>query len=124
MKLEFDVIVCGGGHGGCEAAWPAAQKGVRVLLITENLDKKVAQRSCNLAMGGLAQGHMVREMDALGGLLVAQADATAIQFRGLNRSRGMAVQAPRAQCDKKCYLGNGASIEIFRKFALENEARI
>ncbi len=102
MNKQFDVIVCGGGHAGCEAAWIAAQKGVSVLLITQNLDT-IAQMSCNPSIGGLAKGHIVREIDALGGLMGINADETAIQFRVLNRSKGLAVQAPRAQCDKKCY---------------------
>lgn len=102
MKTSIDVIVCGGGHAGCEAAWIAAQKGASVLLITQNLDT-IAQMSCNPSIGGLAKGHIVREIDALGGLMALNADATAIQFRVLNRSKGLAVQAPRAQCDKKCY---------------------
>lgn len=102
MNTLFDVIVCGGGHAGCEAAWIAAQKGVSVLLITQNLDT-IAQMSCNPSIGGLAKGHIVREIDALGGLMGINADKTAIQFRILNRSKGLAVQAPRAQCDKKCY---------------------
>ncbi|MDR1255074.1 MAG: tRNA uridine-5-carboxymethylaminomethyl(34) synthesis enzyme MnmG [Puniceicoccales bacterium] len=102
MKTDFDVIVCGGGHAGCEAAWIAAQKGISVLLISGNLDT-IAQMSCNPAIGGLAKGHIVREIDALGGLMGINADETAIHFRILNRSKGMAVQAPRAQCDKKCY---------------------
>ena len=100
--MDFDVVVCGGGHAGCEAAWLAAQKGVSVLLLTNNLDT-IAQMSCNPSIGGLAKGHIVREIDALGGLMAINTDETAIQFRVLNRSKGMAVQAPRAQCDKKCY---------------------
>lgn len=102
MNKTFDVIVCGGGHAGCEAAWIAAKRGVSVLLITHNLDT-IAQMSCNPSIGGLAKGHIVREIDALGGLMGINADETAIQFRVLNRSKGLAVQAPRAQCDKKCY---------------------
>ncbi len=102
MSQNFDVIVCGGGHAGCEAAWIAAKKGARVLLISGNLDT-IAQMSCNPAIGGLAKGHIVREIDALGGIMAMNADFTAIQFRVLNRSKGMAVQGPRAQCDKKCY---------------------
>ena len=100
--MSIDVIVCGGGHAGCEAAWIAAQRGVSVLLITHQLDT-IAQMSCNPSIGGLAKGHMVREIDALGGLMAVNADETAIQFRVLNRSKGLAVQAPRAQCDKKAY---------------------
>ncbi len=102
MVTDWDVIVCGGGHAGCEAAAIAAKRGVSVLLITHNLDT-IAQMSCNPSIGGLAKGHMVREIDALGGQMAIHADQTALQFRVLNRSKGYAVQAPRAQCDKKCY---------------------
>ncbi|MDP0500416.1 MAG: tRNA uridine-5-carboxymethylaminomethyl(34) synthesis enzyme MnmG [Verrucomicrobiota bacterium JB022] len=102
MPQEFDVIVCGAGHAGCEAALAAARMGVRVLMLTGNLDT-VAAMSCNPAIGGLAKGHMVREIDALGGEMAINTDTTAIQFRLLNASKGLAVQAPRAQCDKKAY---------------------
>ncbi len=98
----YDVIVCGGGHAGCEAALAAARMGADTLLITGNLDT-IAQMSCNPAIGGLAKGHIVREIDALGGEMAVNADTTAIQFRLLNGSKGEAVQAPRAQCDKKAY---------------------
>lgn len=98
----YDVIVCGAGHAGCEAALAAARRGADVLLLTGNVDT-VAQMSCNPAIGGQAKGHMVREIDALGGEMGVNTDTTAIQFRLLNSSKGMAVQAPRAQCDKKAY---------------------
>ncbi|MBT4758816.1 MAG: FAD-dependent oxidoreductase, partial [Opitutae bacterium] len=98
----YDVIVCGAGHAGCEAALAAARLGADVLMLTGNLDT-VAQMSCNPAIGGQAKGHMVREIDALGGEMAINADTTAIQFRLLNASKGPAVQAPRAQCDKKAY---------------------
>ncbi len=98
----YDVIVCGAGHAGCEAALAAARMGADVLILTGNLDT-VAQMSCNPAIGGQAKGHMVREIDALGGEMAVNADTTAIQFRLLNASKGPAVQAPRAQCDKKAY---------------------
>lgn len=98
----FDVIVCGGGHAGCEAAHIAAVRGARTLLLTWNLDT-IAKMSCNPAIGGQAKGQMVREIDALGGLMALNTDQTAIQFRLLNASKGPAVQSPRAQCDKAYY---------------------
>src|SRR5512143_551966 len=99
---DFDVIVVGAGHAGCEAAAAASAMGLRTCLLTIHLDT-IAQMSCNPAIGGLAKGHLVREIDALGGLMGLLADETGIQFRLLNRSRGGAVQAPRAQCDKAAY---------------------
>ena len=98
----YDVIVCGAGHAGCEAALAAARMGADTLMLTGNLDT-IAQMSCNPAIGGQAKGHMVREIDALGGEMAINTDTTAIQFRLLNASKGPAVQAPRAQCDKKAY---------------------
>ncbi|MBC2595508.1 tRNA uridine-5-carboxymethylaminomethyl(34) synthesis enzyme MnmG [Ruficoccus amylovorans] len=98
----YDVIVCGAGHAGCEAAMAAARMGADTLLLTGNIDT-IAQMSCNPAIGGQAKGHMVREIDALGGVMGLNTDTTAIQFRLLNASKGPAVQAPRAQCDKKAY---------------------
>lgn len=98
----YDVIVCGAGHAGVEAALAAARMGVEVLLLTGNVDT-IAQMSCNPAIGGQAKGHIVREIDALGGEMGLTADVTGIQFRLLNSSKGPAVQAPRAQCDKKAY---------------------
>ena len=98
----YDVIVCGAGHAGCEAALAAARLGADVLVLTGNLDT-IAQMSCNPAIGGQAKGHMVREIDALGGEMAVCTDTTAIQFRLLNASKGPAVQAPRAQVDKKAY---------------------
>ncbi len=99
---DFDVIVVGAGHAGCEAAYAVSKMGLQALLITIHLET-IAQMSCNPAIGGLAKGHLVREVDALGGLMGILTDETGIQFRLLNRSRGGAVQAPRAQCDKALY---------------------
>src|SRR5256885_3701525 len=102
MKNSFDVIVIGAGHAGCEAAFAAARLGVRVGLCTLSADT-VAHMPCNPAVGGTAKGHLVREIDALGGLMGRAIDATGIQFKLLNRSRGPAVWSPRAQADKKLY---------------------
>jgi tRNA uridine 5-carboxymethylaminomethyl modification enzyme len=99
---DFDVVVVGAGHAGCEAAAALSTMGLRACLVTIHLDT-IAQMSCNPAIGGLAKGHLVREIDALGGLMGLLADETGIQFRLLNSSRGGAVQAPRAQCDKAAY---------------------
>jgi tRNA uridine 5-carboxymethylaminomethyl modification enzyme len=98
----FDVIVIGAGHAGIEASAAAARLGCDTLLLTQNLDT-IGQMSCNPAIGGLAKGHMVREIDALGGMMAENCDATGIQFRMLNANKGPSVRAPRAQCDKKAY---------------------
>jgi tRNA uridine 5-carboxymethylaminomethyl modification enzyme len=99
---RYDVVVVGSGHAGCEAARACARIGVRTAMITMNLDL-IAQMSCNPAIGGIAKGHLVREIDALGGVMGEITDAVGIQFRLLNTSRGPAVWSPRAQCDKKQY---------------------
>jgi tRNA uridine 5-carboxymethylaminomethyl modification enzyme len=99
---QYDVAVVGAGHAGCEAAMAAARMGLKTAIITMNLDL-IAQMSCNPAVGGVAKGHLVREVDALGGIMGEVADAVGIQFRLLNTSRGPAVWSPRAQCDKQLY---------------------
>src|SRR5215467_13912924 len=98
----YDVVVVGAGHAGCEAAMAAARMGLRTALFTLNVDL-IAQMSCNPAVGGIAKGHLVREVDALGGIMGEVTDAVGIQFRLLNTSRGPAVWSPRAQCDKQQY---------------------
>lgn len=102
LPVDYDVIVVGSGHAGIEAALAAARIGCRTLMLTQNLDT-IGQMSCNPAIGGLAKGHIVREIDALGGAMGANADATGIQFRLLNQRKGPSVRAPRVQCDKKAY---------------------
>jgi tRNA uridine 5-carboxymethylaminomethyl modification enzyme len=111
---EYDVLVIGAGHAGIEAALAAARLGSSVAMLTQNLDT-IGQMSCNPAIGGLAKGHMVREIDALGGAMALNTDATAIQWRMLNSSKGPSARAPRAQCDKKAY-------QFRMKWLLENTA--
>src|SRR5438445_2277938 len=102
MQEKYDVVVIGAGHAGCEAARACARMGLKTAMVTMNLDL-IAQMSCNPAIGGIAKGHLVREVDALGGLMGEVADAVGIQFRLLNTSRGPAVWSPRAQMDKRVY---------------------
>ena len=113
---NYDVIVIGAGHAGVEAALASARMGAETALLTMNLDS-VGQMSCNPAIGGLAKGHIVREVDALGGEMALNTDATAIQMRMLNSSKGPSVRGPRAQCDKKAY-------QFRMKFALENQPHL
>ena len=100
---QYDVLVIGGGHAGCEAATAAANMGAKTCLVTMDMNK-IAQMSCNPAIGGIAKGQIVREIDALGGAMALVTDATAIQFRMLNRSKGPAVWSPRAQCDREKFI--------------------
>ena len=116
MKREYDIIVAGAGHAGIEASLAAARIGFKTLLLTGNLDT-IAQMSCNPAIGGLAKGHLVREIDALGGQMARAIDETGIHFKMLNRSRGPAVWAPRAQADKKAY-------QLIMKAVIESEKNI
>src|SRR5574337_2145173 len=102
MEQEFAIVVVGGGHAGCEAALAAARMGASTLLLTMDRDR-VAQMSCNPAIGGIAKGHLVKEIDALGGEMARAIDDAAIQFRVLNDSKGPAVRATRAQADRTLY---------------------
>ena len=109
MVADYDIIVIGAGHAGCEAAAAAARLGSRVLLVTQDMNK-IAQMSCNPAMGGIAKGQLVREIDALGGFSGIVTDASTLQFRMLNRSKGPAMWSPRAQCDKRNFSRNWRSV--------------
>src|ERR1044071_3915528 len=102
LPTEYEVVVVGSGHAGIEAALAAGRMGCRTVMLTQNLDT-IGQMSCNPAIGGLAKGHIVREIDAMGGAMGLNADATGIQFRILNQRKGPSVRAPRVQCDKKAY---------------------
>src|SRR3954464_8018236 len=116
MLKKYDVIIVGGGHAGCEAARACARLELGTAMVAMNTDL-IAQMSCNPAIGGIAKGHLVREVDALGGVMGELTDAVGIQFRLLNTSRGPAVWSPRAQCDKKQY-------RIRMREWLENEANL
>src|SRR5947209_9187099 len=116
LRGTYEVIVVGAGHAGCEAALASARMGRRTLLLTMNLDS-VALMPCNPSMGGPAKGHLIKEIDALGGEIGRNTDRTFIQIRLLNTSKGPAVQALRAQCDKQAY-------RLAKKFVLESEPNL
>ena len=122
MNFDYDVIVIGAGHAGCEAAHAAARLGMSTLLMTIDMNK-IAQMSCNPAVGGIAKGQIVREIDALGGMMGVVTDESAIQFRMLNRSKGPAVWSPRSQSDRMEFsrlwrniLENTSNLSIWQGF--------
>ena len=116
MNKNYDIIVIGGGHAGTEAALAPARMGLKTLLITHNIDT-LGQMSCNPAIGGIGKGHLVKEIDALGGIMARAADFSGIQFRTLNLSKGPAVRATRAQTDRSLY-------KTFIRQALENQPNL